>query len=98
MKSILAAFVVVSVAVLAAGCGASSSSSTGTSGVTSASGVSTAPPPTPTSCSTNGGTLTILSAGDVDHIDPGQAYYSFPPDGSCRRLPEPPLELSSSSI
>jgi len=77
MKSILAAFVVVSVAVLAAGCGASSSSSTGTSGVTSASGVSTAPPPTPTSCSTNGGTLTILSAGDVDHIDPGQAYYSF---------------------
>jgi len=77
MKSILAAFVVVSVAVLAAGCGASSSSSTGTSGATSASGVSTAPPPTPTSCSTKGGTLTILSAGDVDHIDPGQAYYSF---------------------
>jgi peptide/nickel transport system substrate-binding protein len=77
MKSILAAFVVVSVAVFAAGCGASSSSSGGTSGVTSASGVSTAPPPTPTSCSTNGGTLTILSAGDVDHIDPGQAYYSF---------------------
>jgi len=77
MKLILAAFVVVSVAVLAAGCGASSSSSTGTSAVTSASGVSTAPPPTPTSCSTKGGTLTILSAGDVDHIDPGQAYYSF---------------------
>jgi peptide/nickel transport system substrate-binding protein len=77
MKSILAAFLVVSVAVLAAGCGASSSSSTGTSGATSASGVSTAPPPTPTSCSTKGGTLTILSAGDVDHIDPGQAYYSF---------------------
>ena len=24
-----------------------------------------------------GGTLKILSAGDVDHIDPGQAYYSF---------------------
>ena len=24
-----------------------------------------------------GGTLTVLSAGDVDHIDPGQAYYSF---------------------
>jgi peptide/nickel transport system substrate-binding protein len=77
MKSILAAFLVVSVAVLAAGCGASSSSSTGTSGATSAGGVSTAPPPTPTSCSTKGGTLTILSAGDVDHIDPGQAYYSF---------------------
>jgi peptide/nickel transport system substrate-binding protein len=25
----------------------------------------------------NGGTITVLSAGDVDHIDPGQAYYSF---------------------
>jgi peptide/nickel transport system substrate-binding protein len=78
MKSILAAAAVVSVAVLAAGCGASSTSSSGTSASTTpASGVSTAPPPTPTSCSTKGGTLTILSAGDVDHIDPGQAYYSF---------------------
>jgi peptide/nickel transport system substrate-binding protein len=26
---------------------------------------------------TKGGTITVLSAGDVDHIDPGQAYYSF---------------------
>jgi peptide/nickel transport system substrate-binding protein len=25
----------------------------------------------------DGGTITVLSAGDVDHIDPGQAYYSF---------------------
>jgi len=24
-----------------------------------------------------GGRITVLSAGDVDHIDPGQAYYSF---------------------
>ena len=24
-----------------------------------------------------GGKITVLSAGDVDHIDPGQAYYSF---------------------
>jgi peptide/nickel transport system substrate-binding protein len=24
-----------------------------------------------------GGTITVLSAGDVDHIDPGQMYYSF---------------------
>jgi peptide/nickel transport system substrate-binding protein len=24
-----------------------------------------------------GGTITVLSAGDVDHIDPGAAYYSF---------------------
>jgi peptide/nickel transport system substrate-binding protein len=25
----------------------------------------------------DGGTITILSAGDVDHIDPGQMYYQF---------------------
>jgi peptide/nickel transport system substrate-binding protein len=24
-----------------------------------------------------GGTITVLSAGDVDHIDPGEAYYAF---------------------
>src|SRR6476659_1186916 len=24
-----------------------------------------------------GGRITVLSAGDVDHIDPGEAYYSF---------------------
>ena len=27
--------------------------------------------------SSRGGTITVLSAGDVDHIDPGAAYYSF---------------------
>jgi peptide/nickel transport system substrate-binding protein len=27
--------------------------------------------------SKRGGTVTVLSAGDVDHIDPGAAYYSF---------------------
>src|SRR5581483_1670978 len=24
-----------------------------------------------------GGTITVLSVGDVDHIDPGEAYYQF---------------------
>jgi peptide/nickel transport system substrate-binding protein len=59
-------------AVLAAGCGSSSSG-----GSSTASSISTVAPATPTSCATKGGTLKILSAGDVDHIDPGQAYYSF---------------------
>src|ERR671935_257498 len=80
MKAILIALIALGLAVVAAGCGASSKSASGTNGTPSsgASGnVSTAPPPTPTSCSTKGGTLTVLSAGDVDHIDPGQAYYSF---------------------
>jgi peptide/nickel transport system substrate-binding protein len=30
-----------------------------------------------TRATARGGTITVLSAGDVDHIDPGQAYYSF---------------------
>jgi len=30
-----------------------------------------------TSAPKRGGTITVLSAGDVDHIDPGEAYYSF---------------------
>src|SRR5919197_2504661 len=80
MKAILIALVALGLAAVAAGCGASSKSASGTNGATSSGGsgnVSTAPPPTPTSCSTKGGTLTVLSAGDVDHIDPGQAYYSF---------------------
>ena len=65
-----------SLAVLAAGCGSSSSGET-QSAASAASGVATTPPPTPTSCASKGGTLKILSAGDVDHIDPGQAYYAF---------------------
>jgi peptide/nickel transport system substrate-binding protein len=32
---------------------------------------------TSTRAQAKGGTITVLSAGDVDHIDPGQAYYSF---------------------
>jgi peptide/nickel transport system substrate-binding protein len=64
--------VLLGLAALAAGCGASSSG-----GGSTASSISTAPPPTPASCATKGGTLKVLSAGDVDHIDPGQAYYSF---------------------
>ena len=62
-------------AVLAAGCGSSSSETSGAN--STATSISTAPPPTPATCETKGGTLKILSAGDVDHIDPGEAYYSF---------------------
>jgi peptide/nickel transport system substrate-binding protein len=69
---------VAGLALLAAGCG-SSNKSNSASGQTSstADAVSTTPPPVPTKCATKGGTLKILSAGDVDHIDPGAAYYSF---------------------
>ena len=69
---------VTGLALLAAGCGSTGKSSSA-SGQTSstANAVSTTPPPVPTKCATKGGTLKILSAGDVDHIDPGAAYYSF---------------------
>jgi peptide/nickel transport system substrate-binding protein len=30
-----------------------------------------------TTAAKRGGTITVLSAGDVDHIDPGAAYYSY---------------------
>jgi peptide/nickel transport system substrate-binding protein len=79
MKSIvIAALAAGGLALAAAGCGGQSTSS-GTTGAVSpsAQGISTTPPPEPTSCTTKGGTITVLSAGDVDHIDPGAAYYSF---------------------
>jgi peptide/nickel transport system substrate-binding protein len=69
----VSAIAVASVALLAAACGGASKTATGQSG----SGISTSPPATPTSCASQGGTLKVLSAGDVDHIDPGEAYYSF---------------------
>jgi peptide/nickel transport system substrate-binding protein len=51
-------------ALVAAGCGGG-----GTSGVQGASHTLTA--------GKKGGTITILSHGDIDHLDPGAAYYQF---------------------
>ncbi len=56
-------------------CGGSSSSSS-SSDVSSE--VSKYPPPTaPPDNAQQGGTLNVLASGDVDHIDPGAAYYQF---------------------
>jgi peptide/nickel transport system substrate-binding protein len=66
---------IVGLGLAAAGCGGGGDSSGSAAGA--GRQISTSPPPTPTKCSTKGGTLKILSAGDVDHIDPGEAYYSF---------------------
>src|SRR5436190_18721662 len=52
-------------------CGSSSSSST------SASQAKYAPLTAPPDNAQKGGTLTVLASGDVDHIDPGAAYYQF---------------------
>jgi peptide/nickel transport system substrate-binding protein len=66
-KRLLAAPLLVGLIALA-GCGGSNDNSTSTGG-TAAAGA-------PTNAK-QGGTLTVLSSGDVDYIDPGQDYYQF---------------------
>jgi peptide/nickel transport system substrate-binding protein len=66
-KRLLAAPLLVGLIVLA-GCGGSNDNST-SSGGNAATGA-------PTNAK-QGGTLTVLSSGDVDYIDPGQDYYQF---------------------
>ncbi len=62
-------------ALVLAACG---SSSGGSSTSASAPTENKFPPPTsPPSGAKKGGTLTVLTAGDVDYIDPGAAYYQF---------------------
>jgi peptide/nickel transport system substrate-binding protein len=59
-------------AFVAAGCGGGgSSSSSGSSGVQGANHTLVQ------SGGKKGGTITVLSNGDVDHLDPGAAYYQF---------------------
>lgn len=58
----------IAVVAVAAGCGGGNGGAAGTGGAP----VSSAP-----ANAKKGGTLTVLSAGDVDDIDPGIAYYSF---------------------
>src|SRR3954453_18674744 len=57
-----------SLALFVAACGSSSSSSSGT--VKSSAGQKIPQ-------GKQGGELTVLSAGDVDYMDPGQMYYTF---------------------
>ena len=66
-KRLLAAPLLVGLIALA-GCGGSNDNSTSTGG-SAATGA-------PTNAK-QGGTLTVLSSGDVDYIDPGQDYYQF---------------------
>ena len=61
-------------AFVAAGCGGGGSSSSSSS---STGGVQGANHTLMQSGGKKGGTITILSNGDVDHLDPGAAYYQF---------------------
>ena len=60
----VAASAVGALALVAAGCGGSSKKASKTGS-------------TPNTAGKQGGTLTYLAASDVDHIDPGQVYYTF---------------------
>ena len=67
--AVAAVALVACLGLVAAGCGSASASnnSSPSSGRSYGAGAN----------AKKGGTITVLSAGDVDHIDPGQAYYSF---------------------
>src|SRR3954471_24281369 len=67
-KRLIAAPLLVGLIALA-GCGGSDNKSSSSAGGTPAAGA-------PDNAKT-GGTLKILSSGDVDYIDPGQDYYQF---------------------
>lgn len=69
MRRITIALAAGAAALMLAACGSSGSSSSGQPGNTSASSI----PKT----GKRGGTLTVLTAADVDYIDPGQTYYAF---------------------
>lgn len=63
-------------ALVAAGCGGGGGSKSGAQGSTS-SGVEGTSHTLVTSGAKRGGTITVLSVGDIDHLDPGAAYYQF---------------------
>jgi peptide/nickel transport system substrate-binding protein len=70
---IAAATIAIVAALILAACGQSGSSGGGGgSGASGDDGVRTSNPN-----GKRGGTLTILSSGDVDYLDPGKAYYQF---------------------
>ncbi len=75
----LASGLLLALALTISACGDSDdSSSSSSSDDSSASAENAFPAPTaPPDGAKEGGTLTVLAAGDVDYIDPGAAYYQF---------------------
>jgi len=68
LRYALVACMMVALSVAVAACGSSNSSSTSSAG---GGGAKTVP------TGQKGGSVQVLSAGDVDYMDPGQAYYTF---------------------
>lgn len=73
MLRVLTPGLIVLASVALGACGSSGSSSTSASQAQN----KYAPPTSPPADAKKGGTLTVLTAGDVDYIDPGAAYYQF---------------------
>jgi peptide/nickel transport system substrate-binding protein len=68
---------VVVVALVVAGCGSSSNSNSSSSGGSSASSAASNSATTVPSSAKKGGHLDVLSASDVDSLDPGYWYYQY---------------------
>lgn len=73
LVAIAAALALIVAVVALAGCGSKKS----TTSTTSAAGKGVTPPPPLNTKGKKGGTLTVLTASDVDSMDPGYAYYAF---------------------
>jgi peptide/nickel transport system substrate-binding protein len=71
-NAVVAGMAAGALAFVAAGCGGGGSSSSSSSG-----GVQGANHTLMQSGGKKGGTITVLSNGDIDHLDPGAAYYQF---------------------
>jgi peptide/nickel transport system substrate-binding protein len=85
VRAALGLIAALALVLLVAACGSDNGSSTSAStsggGATTTSGGGSGevgqPVTAPPDGAKSGGTLTMLSAGDVDYIDPGLAYYAF---------------------
>jgi peptide/nickel transport system substrate-binding protein len=75
LRWLLALGAIVALALTVSACG--DDDSTSGSGSTSAAGDEFAPPTEAPSDAQQGGDLTVITASDVDYIDPGAAYYQF---------------------
>jgi peptide/nickel transport system substrate-binding protein len=74
--AVIAGIAAGALAFVAAGCGGGGSSSSSASG-SNGTGVLGAQHTLVASGGKKGGTITVLSNGDIDHLDPGAAYYQF---------------------
>jgi peptide/nickel transport system substrate-binding protein len=74
---VLASGLLLALALTISACGGSDDNSSSSSGSTASASNEFPAPTAPPDGAKQGGDLTVLTAGDVDYIDPGAAYYQF---------------------